>query len=145
MGRIGDTAVTEPPYRTKGILYDDIPPLPPGWLRVADHKEEWEKLRVEARAEAERLAKHLFETWPVRRVWVYGSTVGVWQFTCNSDIDLAAEGLPPEKYFTAWGDLEEASSGKFRIDLRCREDFDDERWNGLIPKPVLLYEHAGGC
>lgn len=134
--------MTKKPYVPKGIVYDDIPPLPPGWVRVADHKERWEKMRAEARQEADRLARHLGEKWNVRRVWLYGSVAGVWNFTEWSDIDLAAEGLTVANEFEAKRDLEAIRQMPLRIDLRRREEWPDERWNRLIPTPVLLFERA---
>lgn len=120
------------------IVLDDIPPLPPGWLRVSDHKERWERLRNEAREEARRCARVLVEEYGASKVWLIGSAVGEWIFHDYSDVDIVVEGLEDRTFTRAWNRLPDLS--RFRIDLRPRDEFSDEHWARLIPGPLLLLE-----
>lgn len=112
--------------------------MPPGWLRVEDHRERWEKLRLEAQAEARRLARILVDEFGSARVWLFGSAAGVWIFHDYSDVDMIVDGLDDGTFTRAWSWSEGAS--KFRIDLHERDEFTDERWARLEPHPVLLME-----
>lgn len=120
------------------IILDEIPPLPPGWLRVEDHRERWEKLRLEAQAEARRLARILVDEFGAARVWLFGSAVGEWIFHDYSDVDMIVDGLDDRTFTRAWSWSEGAS--KFRIDLHERNEFTEERWARLGPQPILLAE-----
>ncbi|MBI2901887.1 MAG: hypothetical protein HYY17_17015, partial [Planctomycetes bacterium] len=84
------------------IIRDEIPPLPPGWLRVSDHRERWEKLRLEAQAEARRLAGILIEEYGAMRVWLFGSAAGEWIFHDYSDVDMIVDGLDGRTFTRAW-------------------------------------------
>jgi len=44
----------------------------------------------------------------VRRVWLFGSLAKGRKPDFRSDIDLAAEGLPAERYLAVWAALDEA-------------------------------------
>lgn len=122
------------------IICDDIPSLPPGWLHVADHKERWERLRVEAQQEAARLAGILVDQYGAKRVWLFGSAVGEWIFHDYSDVDLIVDGLDFMTFLRVWHKIDDLT--KFQIDMRPRDDFTDERWTHLIPQPVLLAERG---
>ncbi|MBI2901893.1 MAG: hypothetical protein HYY17_17045 [Planctomycetes bacterium] len=120
------------------IIRDEIPPLPPGWLRVSDHRERWEKLRLEAQAEARRLAGILIEEYGATRVWLFGSAAGEWIFHDYSDVDMIVDGLDGRTFTRAWSGLPKRS--KFEIDLHERDEFKEADWKRLIPEPVLLAE-----
>ncbi|HEX6972568.1 MAG TPA: nucleotidyltransferase domain-containing protein [Limnochordia bacterium] len=79
-----------------------------------------EALRREARIEAERLARLLGETFSVRRVILFGSTLRLGRFHPHSDIDLAVEGLAPELLYRAQGQL--LSWSRYSVDLVPIED-----------------------
>ncbi len=120
------------------IVLDEIPPLPPGWLRVSEHRERWERLRLEAQEEARRCARILIEEYGASRVWLMGSALGVWIFHDYSDVDIVVEGLDDRTFTRAWTRIPDLFS--FRIDLRPRDEFPDEQWARLIPQPLLLLE-----
>ena len=120
------------------IILDEIPPLPEGWLRVADHRERWERLRLEAQEEARRCARILIGEYGASRVWLIGSAVGAWIFHDYSDVDIVTEGLDGPAFTRAWTRVPDLF--RFRIDLRPRDEFTDEQWSRLIPPPLLLGE-----
>ena len=61
--------------------------------------------RVEiGRATAQECARVLVEQFGARRVWLFGSLAHRNFAHTKSDIDLAVEALPPEKYFPALTD-----------------------------------------
>lgn len=120
------------------IVFDEIPPLPPGWMRVAEHRERWEVRRREAQEAARRLARILVDEWGASRVWLFGSAAGEWVFHDGSDVDVAVDGLDDRTFTRAWSRFEDWEG--FQFDIRPRDMFTDERWRTLIPEPVLLAE-----
>jgi uncharacterized protein len=62
---------------------------------------EREARRQELRAVADDVAAMLRAEFSARRVWVFGSVVRPW-FHEESDLDLAAEGIPTEQRADAW-------------------------------------------
>ncbi len=85
-------------------------------------RERWRRQREadaeaarEAREIAERLAWRLRDIYGVRRVVLVGS-LARGDFRVGSDIDLAAEGIPDDKFFRAGADLE-AAAGGLHVDL----------------------------
>lgn len=119
-------------------VLNEIPPLPPGWLKVSEHREPWERLREEAKEEAGRCARILVDEYGASRIWLIGSTAGVWIFHEYSDVDIVVEGLDDRTFARAWTRVPDLS--RFRIDLRPRDEFSDECWARLVPRPVLLAE-----
>lgn len=116
----------------------ELPPLPPEWKRVADHKERWERMRLEAQAVAREFARILVEKYGARRVWLYGSAAGEWVFHDGSDVDMAVEGLDGPLFSRAESELQGRT--RFRLDLWPRDWLNDELWAKMIPEPVLLAE-----
>lgn len=57
--------------------------------------------RAELRATADRVAAMLRAEFAATRIWVFGSVVRPW-FHEESDLDLAAEGISPERRAEAW-------------------------------------------
>jgi len=84
------------------------------------------------------LARILVDEYGALRVWLIGSTAGVWIFHEYSDVDIVVEGLDDRTFTRAWTRVPDLS--RFRIDLRPRDELSDERWARLIPRPVLLAE-----
>jgi len=72
--------------------------------RVREHAARSTELRANAVAALPGLAAALAELGATR-VWVFGSIVEGGFDADRSDIDLAVEGLPPARYFTALGEL----------------------------------------
>jgi predicted nucleotidyltransferase len=118
----------------------EIPPLPPGWLKVSEHRERWEILRQEAQEEARRCARVLIDEYGASRVWLIGSAAGEWIFHDYSDVDIVVEGLGDRVFTRAWTRVPDLS--RFRIDLRPRDEFTEEQWARLIPQPVLIAERS---
>lgn len=77
--------------------------------------------RKHARKEAEKAAKILKEKFGAEKVWLFGSLVQDDRFHDRSDIDLAARGIPPEKFYKAFGVITREVTD-FEIDL---VDIDD--------------------
>lgn len=62
---------------------------------------EREARRQQLRTVADDVASMLRAEFSARRVWVFGSVVRPW-FHEDSDLDLAAEGIPAEQRAEAW-------------------------------------------
>lgn len=70
-----------------------------------------------ARSAAELLRREYGAT----RVWVFGSLLRSWAFHVRSDVDLAVEGLPPERFFQAVAAVNDLP-GAFGVDLVDMDD-----------------------
>lgn len=88
-----------------GAEEDRFAPYVAAWRRRwRAEKEADQRRRSQALAEAERAARLLVERYGVRKVVLFGSLA--WgRFGATSDIDLAAHGLAPERFFRAAADL----------------------------------------
>ena len=93
-----------------------------------------------AREIAERLAGHLRDAYGARRVVLAGS-LARGDFRVGSDIDLAAEGIPDDKFFRAGADLE-AAAGGLHIDLVPLESANPAYLADLARDGIVL--HDGG-
>ena len=92
-----------------------------------------------ARATLPALVRHLVEGYGVRRVWVYGSLVegGFHEY---SDIDLAAEGLPPgSALFRAAAELDDLVA-PFRVDLVPIEEARPAVRERILTRGELLHD-----
>ena len=76
----------------------------------------------EARRLAGEAARVLVEQFGARRVYVFGSLVRPERFHAGSDLDLATEGLAPERYFAASAAVERRLGGQIEFDLIRLED-----------------------
>lgn len=87
-----------------------------GWRRRWEEERKADAAAAErARAIAEQLARILVDRFGVQRVVLVGS-LARGEFRTDSDIDLAAQGLPDDALFRAGADLERAAEG-FQVDL----------------------------
>jgi predicted nucleotidyltransferase len=87
-----------------------------GWReREAREREAAAAARERALRIAHELADLLVTRYGARRVVLVGS-LARGDFGLRSDIDLAAEGVPDDRFFAAGADLE-ARAGGFRVDL----------------------------
>ncbi len=95
------------------------------YKRAARERETKQKLAaVERRASAWTVARQaadiLKKEFGASRVVVFGSLAhGAW-FNSRSDIDLMAEGVPPDAFWRAWCALDRLGS-QFEIDLVAAE------------------------
>jgi len=80
---------------------------------VAEYKRDWREratreaarrceLASRARVEARHVAHVLVREFGASRVYLFGSLAQEGQFHERSDVDLAVEGLAPERFFKAW-------------------------------------------
>jgi predicted nucleotidyltransferase len=94
----------------------------------AVYKQHWkqraerERRNSEAKARdalkmARRLAELLVREFGAARVYLYGSLVREGAFHLGSDIDLAAQGIPPTQLFRASVALARAADYRYRIEL----------------------------
>jgi len=60
------------------------------------------KLAAEARDQAKQVAQMLVREFDASRVYLFGSLAEDGRFQERSDVDLAAEGIAPERFFKAW-------------------------------------------
>jgi len=92
-----------------------------------------------ARATLPVLVRHLVEAYGVRRVWVFGSLVegGFHEY---SDIDVAAEGLPPgAALFRAAAELDDLAR-PFRVDLVPIEEARPAVRERILTRGELIHE-----
>lgn len=68
------------------------------------------QLAARARAEAERMARMLVHQFQAKRVYLFGSLAQDGRFQERSDLDLAVEGIAPERFFKAWAAASRYSS-----------------------------------
>ncbi len=131
------------------ILYGGCPPMsmiPPEKLeaykrgaleRERRRRQEEARRRERAWQVARRAAALLKEQFGATRVVVFGSLAhGAW-FRLDSDIDLAAAGIPPEDFWRAWCALDTVSEG-FEINLVALESAPDALRQSIEAQGVEL-------
>jgi len=96
-----------------------------------------EHLRQEALSAAHTMASHLAAYCSVQRVTLFGSVLDESAFSEESDIDIAVEGLDPERYFEALGEISMHTT--FNVDLVPYEDA-REFMKQRIRRGKVLYE-----
>jgi len=110
-------------------------------------RERWQRQRVadaeaarEARKIAERLAEQLRTDYGVRKVVLAGS-LARGDFRVGSDIDLAAEGIPDDRFFRAGAELERVAGG-LRVDLVPLESANPAYLADLARDGIVLYDQG---
>ena len=88
--------------------------------------------------EAKRLSNLLVENFDLEAVYLFGSLTWGDTWTIDTDIDLAVQGLAPERYFSAIGFLERESN--FKVDLVQLENAPDYLRQRILSEGKLLYE-----
>jgi len=73
--------------------------------RQRAEREALPRLHQQLMQTAEKCATLLAEKFSVRAVYLFGSVAWPERFHADSDLDLAVEGLPDEKYFRALAEL----------------------------------------
>ena len=89
-----------------------------------------------ARRQAQTMAEVLTREFGVARVFLIGTLADPERFDEHSGIDLAVEGLAPEKYLAAWRRLEEIASRPF--DLITLETAPAPLREEVLAKGILL-------
>ena len=74
------------------------------------------KRRRRARSVVRKTVKLLREEYSAKHIYVFGSLTRYGGFSLWSDIDIAATGIPPKRFFEAVGAVTGLSS-EFKIDL----------------------------
>jgi predicted nucleotidyltransferase len=89
-------------------------------IRKAESRRRALELRRERMLELARAAaKVLRAEFGARRIWLFGSLRHAW-FHEKSDVDLAVEGIAPERIGAAWDRVAAVVAGP--VDLVCWED-----------------------
>ncbi|MGB9662415.1 MAG: nucleotidyltransferase family protein [Moorellaceae bacterium] len=83
--------------------------------RQKDEEVKRTKRLLQARETAENLAEMLVQNYGAKEVWLFGSLIRSDSFHRNSDIDLAAAGLPAQQFFRILAQLNAAT--EFVVDL----------------------------
>ena len=122
-------------------------PIPP----TAPYRAYWRKLEQKkptpaqraavrrARREAKRLARILAEEFGARRVYLFGSFAWLVPWvTPESDIDLAAEGMPHGSWWDAIDRLEEST--KYGVDLVRMEKAPTHLHELILEAGIVVYD-----
>jgi predicted nucleotidyltransferase len=122
----------------QGAEEDRFAPYVAAWRRRWQAEEEAvQRRRSQALAEAERAARMLVERYGVRKVVLFGSLA--WgRFQMTSDVDLAADGLAPERFFRAAADLSREIS--VPIDLKLISDCPPVLRRRIAEEGMVLFE-----
>lgn len=78
--------------------------------------------REEAKALIGKYRQLLIEEFGARRVIPFGSVTGGSPWHPRSDLDIAVEGLPPERFFEALAAVQDLVSSQIQVDLVPLED-----------------------
>jgi predicted nucleotidyltransferase len=103
--------------------------------RLARERQAAAARREQALAVARAAAQVLKDQYGATRVIAYGSLLDSDRFGPDSDIDIAAQGIPPAAFWRAWCALDRVSAG-FEINLIALEIasgglLDQIRQNGM--------------
>ena len=93
-----------------------------------------------ARRFAARAAQLLVERFGAARVYAFGSLTRPDRFHAGSDLDLAAEGLAPSRYFAAWAAVDRLLAGRIAFDLIRLEDAPEDTASLIRRTGSLLHE-----
>lgn len=119
----------------------DVTPYVAAWRERRRREQEQLTKRLEVgRRAAIRCAGFLAERYGVRRVYLFGSMLGSTIVHHRSDIDLAVEGLPPEKYIRALTEVWDLLPPGFELDLVPLEDAFPEMIERIRSQGEVLYE-----
>ena len=114
------------------------------WRRRAERERELRRtLAAEARADAWRLSDLLTQEFGAKKVYLFGSLVREGRFYERSDIDLAAEGIEPRRFFKAGAALDRACGYRYQIDLVDLETVRDGVRELILTEGVLLCDRIG--
>jgi predicted nucleotidyltransferase len=119
----------------------------------AIYKEQWEQraeqeyeyglaLAVETRTLARRLAELLAREFGATRVYLHGSLAREGRFHPGSDIDLAAQGIPPSEFFRAGAALTRAAGYGYHVDLVDLDIVREGMRTLILEEGILLYDRT---
>jgi predicted nucleotidyltransferase len=109
------------------------------WRRRWDRQRRDDEAAAAAGLElASRLARLLRDHHGARRVVLFGS-LARGDFRVGSDIDLAAEGIPPDRFFRAGADLD-AAAGEVHVDLLPLESAGPRARAAIAAEGVVLHD-----
>jgi len=95
--------------------HPDVEAYATAWKRrLAQEEARCRELATRAEETAKRVASALVERHGVTEVWLFGS-LAQGRFRPGSDIDLAARGLPPQKFFRILSEIN--AEQEFDVDL----------------------------
>ena len=122
------------------MAHIDVAPYRAFWRKRAQAKPTPDMLKAmeAARSEAQRLAKILAEEFGVQRVYLFGSFAWGIDVNTASDVDLAAEGLPPGKLIAA--DIHLSDASLYSVDLVRLEHLPSPLRDLIMKSGVLLYD-----
>ncbi len=105
--------------------------------------EQWLQKRLsEARDDFHAIVSRLVETYPVERIYQWGSLVDGHHFSEISDIDIAVEGtISAETYAAMLGDAIRLT--KFPVDLLDLRRLSHEQAMSIRERGEVVYERAG--
>lgn len=92
---------------------EDYPLL---FIDEEDEQRELERRYKKALAAAEEAARLLKEDYGAKKVWIFGSLTDQDRFNKWSDIDLAVQGVPSDRFYSAVGAVTGLISD-FKVDL----------------------------
>jgi predicted nucleotidyltransferase len=104
---------------------------------VRRHAQEQARRREEMVAEAQRLAAVAAASFPVERVYLFGSVAKARPISVWSDIDLAVEGVPGDMIWRLTAAL--AAQTRYALDVRRVEDLDAALAQRVVREGVVLY------
>lgn len=112
------------------------------YRKAAEERKRIRKLKLkqrytDARRITQELATILYRDFSAEKVFLFGSLTKKEFFHANSDIDLAAMGIPPEKFFAAYAALDSSSKG-FKVDLLDLKDCRAKPRDIILREGVLL-------
>jgi uncharacterized protein len=104
--------------------------------RAEEAKRRNESRRHEALQCAQKLAGMLVDRFGAKKVELFGSVLHKDRFNKDSDIDIAVEGIGPEKYFSAVAECQTADFPVDLVDVATATRLMKER----IARGTILYE-----
>jgi predicted nucleotidyltransferase len=96
-----------------------------------------QQLAEAARQELGQIVELLRDVYRAQRIILFGSLV-TGQFTAESDIDLAVDGLAPADFFTALAEVNRLSA--FNVDLKPLESLHPHFYRRVLSRGEIIYE-----
>ncbi|MDV3001969.1 MAG: hypothetical protein N5P05_003575 [Chroococcopsis gigantea SAG 12.99] len=117
-------------------MCEPVPYLEYWRKRQQEQQKHNQYLAQRAREELKSVIDYLKENFPVTKIILFGSLVKG-KFCETSDIDLAVEGIPPEKYFQVLNTINSMSDRL--IDLKPLESLDPHFLKRVLQTGEVLY------